>query len=163
MLKFYVEIVMKKYKFKFNTLTLILMLVGILVAIGCIVVNAIRLFKKLNGDYALTIYEYISFPLIGLLAVGFIVIIVFAFFNSYYKIDSDKVILKFGIIKNVIDLNDVTEVRLLTQKNKLELIFTDESYFVISTNSEWFESFVDEIKEKRPKIAFVQITEQTKD
>ena len=151
---------MKKYKFKFNNLTLILMLVGILVAIGCIIVNTLRLINKINGEYALTIYEYLSFPLIFLLAVGFIVIVVFAFFNSYYKIDNDKVILKFGIIKNVIDLKDVTEIKLLTKKNKLELIFKDESYFVIATNPDWFESFVDEIKQKQPKIAFVQISEE---
>jgi hypothetical protein len=151
---------MKKYKFKFNNLTLILMLDGILVAIGCIIVNALRLISKINGDYTLTIYEYISFPLIFLLAVGFIVIIVFAFFNSYYKIDENKVVLKFGIIKNVIDLKEVTEIKLLTKKNKLELIFKDESYFVIATNPDWFESFVDEIKQKQPKIAFVQISEE---
>jgi hypothetical protein len=151
---------MKKYKFKFNNLTLILMLVGILIAIGCIIVNALRLISKINGDYTLTIYEYISFPLIFLLAIGFIVIIVFAFFNSYYKIDEDKVVLKFGIIKNIIDLKEVTEIKLLTKKNKLELIFKDESYFVIATNPDWFESFVDEIKQKQPKIAFVQISEE---
>ncbi len=153
---------MKKYKFKFNTLTLILMLVGILVAIGCVVVNVLRLVSKINGDYQLTVYEYISFPLIFLLAVGFIVIIVLAFLNSYYKITDKSVVLKFGVIKNTIDLNEVTEVRLLTQKSKLELIFKDESYFVIVTNTEWFESFVDEIKQKQPKITFVQITEETK-
>lgn len=151
---------MKKYKFKFNNLTLILMLVGILVAIGCIIVNTLRLINKVNGEYALTIYEYISFPLIFLLAVGFIVIVVFAYFKSYYTVTDNSVILKFGIIKNTINLKDVTEVRLLTNKNKLELIFTDESYFVIATNPDWFESFVDEIKQKQPKIAFVQISEE---
>ncbi len=150
---------MKKYKFRFNNLTLILMVVGILVALACIVANVYRLTVKISGSYEFTLYEYISFPLIGLLSIGFIVIVVLAFFNSYYKIDEEKVILRFGIIKNVIDLKEVTEIRLLTSKSKLELIFKDESYFVIATNPDWFESFVDEIKEKRPKIAFVQISE----
>ena len=154
---------MKKYKFKFTNLILILMLVGVLVAIGCIVANVFRLFAKINGSYELTIYEYISFPIIFLLAIGFIVIVVFAFLNSYYQIKDEKVILKFGIIKNVIELKDVTEIRLLTQKSKLELIFNDESYFVIATNPDWFDSFVDEIKQVRPKIAFVQVSEETKD
>lgn len=151
---------MKKYKFKFNKLTLILMVVGILVAVACVVLNVYRLINKINGDYELTIYEYISFPLIGLLAIGFIVIVVLAFFNSYYKIADETVTLNFGIIKNVIDLKEVTEIRLLTKKSKLELIFKDESYFVIATNPDWFESFVDEIKQKQPKIAFVQISNE---
>ena len=47
---------MKKYKFKFNNLTLILMLVGILVAIGCIIVNTLRLINKISGN---DIYSYI--------------------------------------------------------------------------------------------------------
>ena len=149
---------MKKYKFKFNTLTLILMAVGILVAIACAVLNGYRLINKINGDYELTIYEYISFPMIGLLAIGFIVIIVLAYFNSYYKITENKVILNFGIIKNVIDLNEITEIRLLTSKNKLELIFKDESYFVVATNPDWFESFIDEIKKAKPSINFLQIS-----
>ena len=127
-------------------------------AIGCIIANAIRLIAKLNGNYELTIYEYISFPIIGLLAFGFIVIIVFAFFNSYYQITGDKVVLKFGLIKNVIDLNEITQIRLLTLKNKLELIFKDESYFVVATNPDWFEDFVDEIKKAKPSINFVQIS-----
>lgn len=154
---------MKKYKFKFNALTLILMVVGILIAIGCLVVNVLRLINKINGNYGFTIYEYISFPLIGLLAIGFIVIIICAYFNSYYKITDETVVLRFGIIKNVIELKEIREVRLLTKKSKLELIFKDESYFVIATNPDWFESFVDEIKVKKPNISYVQISEETKD
>ena len=151
---------MKKYKFKFSSLILILMLVGILVAIACIFANVYRLVVKINGNYEFTFYEYISFPLIALLSIGFIVIVVMAFFNSYYTITDDSVVLKFGILKNVIDLKQVTEIRLLTKKSKLELIFKDESFFVVATNSDWFESFVDEIKQKQPKIAFVQISEE---
>ena len=151
---------MKKYKFKFNKQTLILMIVGILVAIACLVANAFRLITKITGKYEITIYETISFIVIALLAIGFIVIIISAYFNSYYKITDKSVELRFGIIKNVINLSDITEVKLLTKKSKLELIFEDESYFVVATNPEWFESFVDEIKEKKPQLNFVQISEE---
>jgi hypothetical protein len=37
----------------------------------------------------------------------------------------------FGVIKNKLDLLEVTKMNYYPNKNRLELIFTDESYFYI--------------------------------
>lgn len=153
---------MKKYKFKFSKLIVALMGVGILVALACLVLNVIRFLNLINGKYQLTLYNYLTFAITSILSIGFIVIVTCAYFNSYYKITDKTLVLRFGIIKNVFELSEVKEVRLLLQKNKLELLFKDESYFVVSTNSNWFEAFVDEIKEKCTKIDFIQISEDNK-
>lgn len=150
---------MKNYKYKFSKLVVALMFVGIIVAVACLILNAIRFLNLINEKYELTLYNYLTIIITGVLSIGFIVIVLCAYFNSYYKITDKTLILRFGIIKNEFDLNDVKEVRLLTAKSKLELLFKDESYYIVSTNSNWFESFVDEIKQKCPKINFIQISE----
>lgn len=152
--------IMNKYKFKFGKLTIGLMLVGIVVAILCLVLNIIRFLNLINGNFELSLYNYLTLIITATLSIGFIVIVLCAYFNSYYKITDKNLILRFGIIKNEFNLTDIKEVRLLTQKSKLELLFKDESYFIVSTNANWFETFVDEIKEKCPKIEFVQFSEE---
>ena len=46
---------MNKYKFKFGKLTIGLMLVGIVVAILCLVLNVIRFLNLINGNFELYI------------------------------------------------------------------------------------------------------------
>ena len=102
--------------------------------------------------------NYISIILAVALSLGFLVIAISAYFNSYYTIKDNKVILRWGIIKNVIDLSEVKEIKLLTNNGKLELVFNDDCYFVIATKPEWYESFIDEIKACCPSIIFTQET-----
>ena len=126
---------MKNYKYKFSKLVVALMFVGIIVAVACLILNVIRFLNLINEKYELTLYNYLTIIITGVLSIGFIVIVLCAYFNSYYKITDKTLILRFGIIKNEFDLNDVKEVRLLTAKSKLELLFNDESYYIVSTNS----------------------------
>ena len=59
-----------------------------------------------------------------------------------------------SFIKNEIDLNEVKEMKYYPQKNRLELIFTDDSFFVVSTLNSWAYEFIDLIKEQAPKITY---------
>ena len=92
----------------------------------------------------------------------FIVFIITAIKSSYYQITDKQVILKWGIIKNKIDISDVKEIKFITNTQKLELTFEDDSYFVIAVSSEWKEDFVDELRKTFPKIPYIQETQEDK-
>ena len=147
---------MKKFKYQLPTKTMLVMVLGIVVALACLVWNIIRLVNQISNKIEFEVYDYITYIIILIVVVGYIIVALGAIFNSYYLIENDSVILKWGILKNVIDLKEVVEIRLLVSNDRLELIFKDESYFVIATKREWYESFIDEIKKARPEIEFTQ-------
>lgn len=149
----------KKYKFKFPPLWIIIAIIGIALAVACVVLNAIRFIGFFERNEDPGTYGYMSLILSILICLGFIVMALTAIINSYYEITDKQVILRWGFIKNVIDLSEVKEIKYLTLSKKLELIFTDESYFLVVINDLWVEDFVNELKEKFPKIPFIQETE----
>ncbi len=153
---------MKKYKYKFNKKLLIVGIIGILVAIACIVVGVLRFINLNSQDVKITTYQYISFALIIILPIAYMVIAISAYFNSYYYITESEVVLKWGVLANKFKLSDIKEVKLLTNESKLELFFKDDTYFVIATQKEWFDKFVDEIKAQKPNIEYVVITNPEK-
>lgn len=153
---------MKKYKYTFPPLALVIMLIGAVIAVLCLGWNIVRFSLYIKENVEITIYNYMSLILAIVLSIGYIVIAVLAYFNSYYLVDKTNVILKWGVIKNVIDLNEVKEIKLLVENKKLELVFNDDSYFVIATQEKWFNSFVDDIKKAKPNIVYVQVSEPTK-
>ena len=148
-----------KYKYKFTKTFYIVAAVGSLLAIGCIIINAIRVIGLVSKGYALGFYEYVSLILAVLLSIFFIVFIVCSLLNSYYVITDKAVVLKWGFIKNVIDVSEVKEIKFILGKNKLELTFEDESYFIIAVNDGWKQPFIDELKSKFPSVLYVQETE----
>ena len=153
---------MKKYKYKFPSSLVIVGIVGIFVAIGCMVLGVYRFLNLSNENIKPTLYQYISFALTILLPIVYMVVAVSAYFNSYYYINDKQVVLKWGVISNKFNLSDIKEVKLITNDSKLELVFLDDTYFLIATGKEWFDSFVDEIKTKKPNISYIVITEPSK-
>ena len=153
---------MKKYKYKFPSSLVIVGIVGIFVAIGCMVLGVYRFLNLLNENIKPTLYQYISFALTILLPIVYMVVAVSAYFNSYYYINEKQVVLKWGVISNKFNLSDIKEVKLITNDSKVEIVFLDDTYFLIATGKEWFDSFVDEIKLKKPNISYIVITEPSK-
>ncbi len=147
-----------KYKYQFNKSFFIIAGVGSVVAVLCIVFNVLRFVKLSSKETVPGFYESVSLILSLILSIAFIVFVVSALINSYYVIDEKAVILRWGVIKNTIKASEVKEIKFITDKNKLELIFEDESYFVISVSPAWQESFINEIKQKYKNVVFIQET-----
>ncbi len=147
---------MKKYKYKFTPLVIVLLIALLVIAVCCIGLNVYRLVDNILKNNEINFYSWISYAVIILLSIIAIVLVISIFVKSYYEITEKAVILRWGLIKNEIDLKMVKQIKLSAVNHKLELIFEDESFFVILTNELWFEDFVDEIKQKRPQIVFVQ-------
>lgn len=149
---------MKKYKYVYSKTIIILFIVGILVAIASVVLNAYRFILKARGEYEITGYEWFTLGLTIALSILFIAIAVSCFISSYYKVENKNLILSWGFIKNKFDLLEVTKMNYYSNKNRLELIFTDESYFYVSTKPEWVNDLVDDIKQANSKIIYVEET-----
>lgn len=154
---------MKNYKFKFSKIITIVGIVGIILAIVCMVAGVLRFINLNNQNIQITLYQYISFALTIILPIAYMVIAISAYFNSYYFVTDKEVVLKWGVIANKFNLSDIKEVKLLTNDKKLELVFSDDSYFLVATDPKWYDDFVDEIKAKKPNISYIIITEPTKD
>lgn len=153
---------MKKYKYNFPLLVKILLLVGGLVAIACGTLNVIRYLKNASQNVQLSAMDWASLSFAIILPIAYFVLAVPAYFNSYYTVTEKEIILRWGLVKNIVSLDEVTEIKFIVNKKRLELTFKDETYFLIAINSEWFEDFIDEIKQKRPQIPYTQETEVTK-
>lgn len=152
----------KKYKYEFTKTFYIIAILGGLVSLASILINAVRFINLSSKNIALGFYEYASLILSTILALAFIVFIITAIINSYYLITEKQVVLKWGIIKNTVDLQEVKEIKFITNKGKLQLTFQDESYFIIAVSNKWQEDFISEIKQKHPTILYVQETEEQK-
>lgn len=152
----------KKYKFKFSKIITLLGVLGVILAIVCISLNVIKFVKNVKANVDAGIYDNASTIIAVLLSLLLIVILISAFISSYYKITDKAVILKWGFIKNTINIDEVKEIKFLTDSKKLQLVFEDESFFVIVVNDEWKQEFIDEFKQKFPKILYIQETEPPK-
>lgn len=153
---------MKKYKFKLSKLVIAILIVGVVVAVACSVLNVVRFVRIATSNDEIRIYDYFTLIITLAISVLFTVVAFGVIFNSYYEITKKQIILRWGILKNAIDLYEVTEIVLNLQTNKLTVNFQDESYFVIVVNKEWYESFIDDIKEVSPKILFTVNSEPEK-
>ncbi len=151
---------MKKYKYKFSNLIIVVLILGCVLAVGALTLNAYRFISNVKQNNELLLYDYLSLILVIALSVAFIVCAIWALLNSHYQITDKAVILKWGLIKTTILASDIVEIKLITTKNRLELIFKDESYFIVVIQNNSFNDFVDELRSKFPKIAFVQISEE---
>ena len=151
-----------KYKYNFTKTFYIIAILGGVISIASIVLNAVRLINLTSKNIALGFYECASLILSTILAVAFIVFIITAFISSYYEITDKQVVLKWGVIKNTVDLAEVKEINLMTNSKKLQLTFNDDSYFIIAVSNDCKEDFINEITKKFPKILYVQDTEDQK-
>ena len=118
---------MKKYKHTYSNLIIALFILGIIIAVACIALNLYRFVLKIRGEYEITGYDWFMLILVILLSILFIVIAVSCFISSNYKVEGKTLILNWGIIKNKLDLLEVTKY--LDIKNDKSLIFSVKRYF----------------------------------
>lgn len=150
----------KKYKYQFNKTFYVIAIVGALVALLCIGINVYRFISLSVKDIVPGFYEYLSLILAVVLSIGFIVFVASALIKSYYEVTEKAVILRWGVVKNTLKAEEIEKIRLVTDNNQLELIFKDESYFIINVSSKDKEEFVNDVKSKFENVLYLQETEK---
>ena len=147
----------KIFRFKFNTATLIFIILGILLCIAGIVTSVFRIIKEApNG-----ITEILQSPLLIAVCLFGLVVLLSMLIRSRYEIDEKNLTLRFGIIKSQTPINTITAIEMDKDDNKLS-IFVGENYSVVLVNKEWNESFVAALQEINPKIEYSLVMAKTK-
>lgn len=153
---------MKNFKYKFSRIMLILLFAGIVLGVACIALNVVRIVNVIKSNTQLNSYDTLSIIISIALSVSFIIFAISALARSYYEITEKGVLFKCGFVKTKIDASEIKEIKYEYEKNKLELVFLDESYFVIAIELKEYEKFIDEFHSKFKNIPYIQITEPKK-
>ena len=141
---------MKKYKFSYSLPVLLLIYAGIAIAIASIVLNVLRIIN----NSAPSTYNYVSLIVVGLVCIGYMALAVSMLVNSYYAIDGRFFILRWGILKNQLDIKSMTRVLLDGEKHQLTIFYNEDNYFVVKSATIPFPDLVAGLREVNKKIVF---------
>ena len=139
----------KYFKFRFTPLILILAVaILILFAVG-IALSVWRIIAQ--GIHGFN--DILKSPFLILICLFGIVIVSALLIQSRYIITKDTFITQFGLIKSKFAIRDFTSILLDTDNKKLT-IYMGETFFVISTDPNWNNDFVQALREIKPDIEF---------
>ena len=141
---------MKKYKFSYSLPVLLLIYAGIAIAIASIVLNVLWIIN----NSAPSTYNYVSLIVVGLVCIGYMALAVSMLVNSYYAIDGSFFILRWGILKNQLDIKSMTRVLLDGEKHQLTIFYNEDNYFVVKSATIPFPDLVAGLREVNKKIVF---------
>ena len=118
---------MKTYKFKLSKIALLLSILAIILSLGGIALTVYRIIKIGFTSFTVGVQHVVML----IVCVALLVVFISLLIRSYYKITDKEIILKFGVIKSVFKIEEITSVHLFTKTNKLVVYFKNETYTVI--------------------------------
>ena len=150
--------VMKKFKFSYSLPVLLLIFAGMAVSVASIVFNVLRIVNNTSP----TTYNYISLITVGLVCVGYLILSISMLVNSYYAIDDKYFILRWGILKNQLEIKSMTRVLLDSDKHQLTIFYNEDNYFIVKSATIPFPDLVAALREVNKKIIFDFASEDKK-
>lgn len=145
---------MKKYNFKFSKTTKIFIYLGLALAAAAFAVNTYFLATDGLGNAANVVYPILRYTLMYFVSVLLTVTLISLLLASYYTIDGTTLKTSFGIVKSKYDVAKIETVLLDRNTEKLTVYFDGGEYIVIAVNTDWYESFVDDLIKANPKISY---------
>lgn len=135
---------MKKFRFTFRKLSLVLFVIIIISTIPSFIIGILKMVGVLSS------YLFILDFMTALLALLVATITISVLAYSFYVFGKNAMSLKFGIIKQSVPYKKMISVKKLSGSNTLWLIYTDskdlQSYMMINVNEKFFDDFVAEIR-----------------
>ena len=150
---------MKTYKFKLSKIALLLSILAIILSLGGIALTVYRIIKIGFTSFTVGVQHVVML----IVCVALLVVFISLLIRSYYKITDKEIILKFGVIKSVFKIEEITSVHLFTKTNKLVLYFKNETYTVIVVKENWHKDFIDDLLSKNDKIVYDVSYEESED
>lgn len=139
----------KTFKFRFTPLMIALSIVVILLCAAGAALSVWRITQQgING-----FNDALKSPLLIAICIFGIVVVVTMLAKSQYIITKDNLIVQFGIIKSKFPVASFTSILLDTDSKKLT-VYMSEEFFVVTTNPEWNNDFVQALREVKPEIEF---------
>ena len=139
----------KYFKFRFTPLMLILAIAVLILFTAGIALSVWRITKE--GIHVFN--DVLKSPFLIAICLFGIVVVVAMLIRSRYIITKDTFITQFGIIKSKFPVQDFTSVLLDTDNKKLT-VYSGEQFFVVTTNPEWNNDFVQALREVKPDLEF---------
>ena len=144
----------KKFNYKFTATTIILAIIGIILAISCIVLNLDRMLKLLKSDVA-SMTNYFSVILSIVIGIVAFVIITSFLLVSNYKVTDTHFIVSWGIVKTKYPVEKITRITFFRVSGKLVVFFDDQTGFInVCINQSEYDDLVDSIKSVNKKVFY---------
>jgi hypothetical protein len=148
----------KYFKFRFTPLMIGLAITVLILFTAGIALSIWRISK--NGIHG--VGDVLKSPFLIAICLFGIVVVTAMLIRSRYIVTKDELTTQFGIIKSRFPVKDFTSVLLDTDNKKLT-VYSGEQFFVVTTNPEWNNDFVQALREVKPDIEFsFTFTEQNK-
>ncbi|MCD8307210.1 MAG: hypothetical protein LUD51_03155 [Clostridia bacterium] len=149
---------MKKFKYKFNTLTYVLIGLCLALAVAALILNTYFLCRDGISSAANVVYPILQYALTYFVALAVLLLLVSLLLSSYYSVTKDTFTTCFGIIKSKYKVQDIDMIVLdktnPKKKDRLAVYFNNDTYIVIVVKPEWFDAFTDALKEANPSIRY---------
>ncbi len=147
---------MQRFKYKFKNYVYVVMVAAILLALLTIAMTFYRLIK--NGYDPSHLLGLITTLLISVLI---IVLIVSMLISSYYEVNDKNFVLRWGILKNVIPIKEITKTVHNPETDKLTVYFGEnDNFMIISVVKVNPLDIVDALRSKNKKIMFESISSE---
>ena len=150
---------MKTYKFKLSKVAALLSALAIILSLGGNALTVYRIIKLGFASFTVGVQHVVML----IVCVALLVVFISLLIRSYYKITDKEIILKFGVIKSVFKIEEITSVHLFTKTNKLVVYFKNETYTVIVVKENWHKDFIDDLLSKNDKIVYDVSYEESED
>ena len=150
---------MKTYKFKLSKVAALLSALAIILSLGGNALTVYRIIKIGFTSFTVGVQHVVML----IVCVALLVVFISLLIRSYYKITDKEIILKFGVIKSVFKIEEITSVHLFTKTNKLVVYFKNETYTVIVVKENWHKDFIDDLLSKNDKIVYDVSYEESED
>ena len=149
---------MKSFKFKFLTITLILLALVACLSVAGVVFNVLGIINLLKVAIIKPI-NVIGKILMLLLSVFLLILCVSIIFGSKYQVKKDKVLLYLGLFKSKYNIDEIVEFVHFKKSNKLVMYFKNAEYTVISVSPVFYEQFILSVRENKREIYYATKTD----
>ena len=143
------------FKFRFQPLILAVIIAGLILCAACFSLTSWQFVGFLQGDIS-SPYDWIKFVLLYFVSIFLGVILVSMLAYSRYIVTPKELVLQFGVIKSKYEIRKIFSARIFKKSNKLTVYFDDfkTKYMIVVVREEWYEDFVEALREKNERIEF---------
>jgi hypothetical protein len=156
------NIAMKKFKYKFSKLIMVLIYVGMALCVVGFALNLYVAITKGISSAANPFYPILQYTLMFFITIVLFVILLSIAISSYYSIDDKNFVTSFGLIKSKYAISEIDVITLDRKTNKLSVTFLNGNYIIIVVNEEWYNQFIESLIAVNPKIEYAINSEENK-
>lgn len=143
------ETQVKKFRYRFSVLSLVLFGIGFALALFMIIFN---LYKISSGKLMSDGITNRSISI--LIALVFIGVAISVLSCSFYTINKTEIKTRLGFIVSGIKLNEIKEIVHFTSLNKLSIFYKDDEYSNVVISPKHFDEFATELRKFAPNIVY---------